>query len=357
MPVKDALPYLDEAVESILGQTFGDFEFVILDDGSQDGSRARLREWAASDTRIRLLESDRSLGPVGSSNRVVAAARAPLVARMDADDVAHPDRLARQVELMRRNPDAVLAGSTWEGIDADGRVVREPDRSTLGGSGFAAPIAHGSILFRRAAFEAVGGYRLECAFWEDLDLFVRMAAIGRILVSAEPLYRYRFSPTSTRLTSRRDSVEEAVDAMFCCRRAFERGERYAPRAWAKRTGRLQPETFTSIGSVGLWAGVRPGSLQRLVARGALRVDAATFKALAWATLAEASPRGLRRLMRLLLAWRNRRSRVSPIGIFEWRPQPGLRLSDSAAALGGSNAGPVRSGAARPSSARVGARES
>jgi hypothetical protein len=356
MPVRDALPYLDEAVESILGQSFGDFEFVILDDDSHDGSRERLRFWAARDRRIRLLESDAGLGPVGSSNRVVDEARAPLVARMDADDIAHPDRLRRQLDLLRRNPDAVLVASTWEGIDGDGRVIREADRSRLGKPGLGAPMAHGSTMFRRAAFVTVGGYRSECAYWEDLDLYARIAGLGRILVSAETLYRHRFSETSTRLTSARAKVENAVDRMFRLRHAYERGE--APPSSASRGGaaRLKPETFVAIGSLRLWAGRRPGALQRLLARGALRADGATLKALVWAGWAEAHPRSLRWLMRMLLRWRNRRSGIAPIGAFEWRPQSAPRFSGFVAEPAANSAGRARGAGAIPAPARGGGRE-
>src|SRR5688572_26937741 len=138
MPVRNALPYLDAAVESILGQTFKDFEFVIRDDDSTDGSYERLRFWAASDKRIRLFEGDSCLGPAGSSNWVVGKARAPIVARMDADDVALPHRFRHQLSVLNDNPDAVLIGSVWEGIDRQGRVVRGPDLSALGTSRFSA---------------------------------------------------------------------------------------------------------------------------------------------------------------------------------------------------------------------------
>src|SRR4029079_16158405 len=96
MPVHNAMPYLDIAIESILGQTFQEFEFVILDDASTDGSTQRLREWARRDPRIRLIEEKHNLGPALSSQRVAVAARAPVVARMDADDISYPHRLGRQ---------------------------------------------------------------------------------------------------------------------------------------------------------------------------------------------------------------------------------------------------------------------
>src|ERR1051325_5994192 len=87
MPVYNALPFLDDSISSILRQTLSDFEFVILDDASTDNSVERLREWAARDKRIRLHESKQRLGLSGSSNAVLAEARASIVARMDADDI------------------------------------------------------------------------------------------------------------------------------------------------------------------------------------------------------------------------------------------------------------------------------
>src|SRR3954464_774388 len=106
MPVHNALPYLDAAVASILDQSFDDFEFVILDDASTDGSTERLREWAARDPRIRLIEEKRNLGPALSSERVAREAKAPVVARMDADDVSYSTRLEEQLEVLDNFPDA-----------------------------------------------------------------------------------------------------------------------------------------------------------------------------------------------------------------------------------------------------------
>jgi glycosyltransferase involved in cell wall biosynthesis len=116
MPVHNAIPYLDDAVESILAQSFGDFEFVILDDGSTDGSLDRLLHWADRDRRIRLLQGEMRSGPVESSNRVVRESRAALVARMDADDVARPERLELQMKALAARPEAVLVGSLSETI-------------------------------------------------------------------------------------------------------------------------------------------------------------------------------------------------------------------------------------------------
>jgi glycosyltransferase involved in cell wall biosynthesis len=326
MPVHNALPHLDAAIASLLCQTHEDFELVVRDDGSTDGSSDRLRQWAARDTRIRLHQGKRRLGPAGSSNWVVDQARAPIVARMDADDVSHPDRLRRQLDLLERRPDAVLVGSVWEGMGLDGRVIREADLSALRRARFAAPFAHGSIMFRRDAFQRAGGYRAVCDYWEDLDLYMRLAEQGRVLVIAEPLYRHRFSETSTRLTSRRPAVEQAVDLMFRCRQAHDRGESYEPLLGQptrpERKNRLHPHVFLSLGFITLWSGLRPRVLGPLLRRGRLRFDAASMTALVWAVWATVSPASLRFVTGRLL---KRRNRVALRGggvrqVYEWRPR-------------------------------------
>src|SRR6266849_4896317 len=146
MPVYNALPFLDESIRSILEQTLSDFEFVILDDASTDGSVERLREWSPRDGRIRLHESRQRLGLSGSSNAVVAKARAPIVARMDADDIAHPDRLRRQWNIMESRPDVAVIGALCNGIDASGREVRPRDRWRLLRRSVFIPFPHGSAM-------------------------------------------------------------------------------------------------------------------------------------------------------------------------------------------------------------------
>jgi GT2 family glycosyltransferase len=322
MPVHNALPFLDEAVESILGQSYGDFEFVIRDDGSTDGSRQALRQWAKRDSRIRLFEGEQ-LGPSGSSNWVVGEARAPLVARMDADDVAHPDRLKRQLQVMEAAPEIVLLGTTFRPIDADGLIVRPYDYSRITRNDFAAPFAHASILFRRDRFEAVGGYREECAYWEDLDLFLRMAARGRIGVLAEPLLSYRQAQTSTRLVSRAERVEQALHRRYQCMVAHRRTGDYSgvleTIASDRASRKLHPRTFVAAGSLQLWAGGAPASLAHVLKRADLRFGGDTAKVLGWAAWASVSPRSLRWSLNQIVRLRNLSAKkaVEPGAVYEW----------------------------------------
>lgn len=300
MPVRNARPYLDAAVQSILGQTFGNFEFVIRDDGSTDGSTERLREWARRDPRIRLFEGQ-WLGPAKSSDFVVRQARAAVVARMDGDDLSRNDRLQRQMDVITTHPEAVLVGSLSEAIDRSDRIVCRQKYNGGWFRGFGAPFAHGTIMFRRDAFDRAGGYRGACDYWEDLDLYVRMARHGRLLVVKEPLYSHRFSVVSGRLSAPRREVEHAIDLMIRCRRLVQRGEDYERLLAEEREPNrpLDPGVFLAIGKLAVWSGVRPSLLRALTNRGNLRFDLRSARALLFGLWAETSPRSLRFMMRFL----------------------------------------------------------
>ncbi len=324
MPVRNALPYLDEAVRSILAQTHRNFEFVILDDGSTDGSGEALAGWAGRDARIRLFQLEESLGPVGSSNFVMEKARHDLVARMDADDVCCATRIERQIAVIRANADAVLVGCLWEGIDAEGRKVRPCNRWRLAHPGVFAPFPHGSILVRRDAVMRAGGYSPESEYWEDADLYVRLAQQGRLLVIADPLYLHRASALSTRLKSDEQRVEHAVDQMYRTLGGFAHGRGDAG-------GRILPKVFVSIGSTRLWSGASPGVLRRLWRRGDLRLDAHSFSVLAWALWGALLPGSLRWVLRSLARIRDRkvRSRFRGGCAHEWRPTSTARAMSRA----------------------------
>ena len=306
MPVYNALPYLDAAVESILGQSLASFEFVILDDASTDGSTERLREWAARDARIRLLEERHNLGPALSSQRVASAASAPLVARMDADDVSHPDRLREQLAVFDQCPEAGVVASLCEFIDSNGDKLRGAEPWRLIRRSPLVPFAHGAMMYRRVLFDRAGGYRRESEYWEDQDLVTRMSALAPVLIVPKALYRVRLSATSTRAASHADSLELAVNKMY---RSIDRPGRRETEAGPSRVsskydGKVDPRVFISLGSQSLWAGGRPRFFQRLLERGHLGFDFATVSALVWTAWASLAPGSLRAFLRFLLFVRN-----------------------------------------------------
>jgi glycosyltransferase involved in cell wall biosynthesis len=325
MPVFNAARYLDESIRSITRQSFADFEFIIRDDGSTDGSRQILRTWAAEDSRIRLFEGEQ-LGPSGSSNWVVRAARAPLIARMDADDVAYQDRLRRQVGVLTSEPGLVLLGTMADTVDRDGRTLRPYDFSRLARSSHSAPFPHASIMFRKETFERIGGYRAECEYWEDLDLYLRMAEVGQIGVLAEPLLAYRVH-MSTRLTLQRDSVERSISVRYSCMEAYAKGGNYDALLSEAQdpacTDKLHPRLFVALGSMELWSGGRPNMVGRMLRRGTLKCDFATLQVIAWAVWAWLSPATLRWTLKNYVRARNvaLKRRVNRGRLYEWNPRP------------------------------------
>ena len=195
MPVYNAERYLAEAVESVLHQTFPDFEFIIVDDGSTDASLARLRHYAEQDARIRL-SSRPNAGWVQRLIEAVPLAAGKYIARMDADDVSLPQRFERQVRFLEENPEYVVVGSKVLLIDSDGAPLKymgeklrheEIDGAHLRGEGGA--IIHPAAMIRTEAMRAIGGYRLLRD--EDLDLFLRLAEYGKVANLPDVLLHYR----------------------------------------------------------------------------------------------------------------------------------------------------------------------
>ena len=208
MPVYNARSFLDDSIGSILGQTLSDFEFVILDDASTDDSVKLLREWAVRDERIRIHQSNERLGLSGSSNAVIAHAHAAVIARMDADDIAHPDRLRRQWDVLQNNTDIAAVGTLYNGIDANGREVRPRDRWRLVRRSGYIPFPHGSTMFRREVFDKLGGYDESAIGAEDQELFSRMALHGRVVTLPDVLYSYRYHSNNATLLNGMRAVTE-----------------------------------------------------------------------------------------------------------------------------------------------------
>ena len=196
-------PFIAEAIDSILNQTFGDFEFVMVDDASTDGSRDIVARYA--DPRIRVLRNATNLRLARSLNRGLEAARGALVARLDANDVARADRLQTQVRFMRAHPEFALLGGQCEVIDTRGRRLR---RATIAKPVtelgvqwyflFDSPFIHSTVIFRKSAVDAAGGYdpAFDFAPSEDADLWSRLAIDHRMVNLPDVLVSQRYDPSS-----------------------------------------------------------------------------------------------------------------------------------------------------------------
>lgn len=212
MPARNAARFLPATLASIVAQTMTDWELVAVDDGSSDDTPRLLAELAARDPRVRVLRTPGE-GLVAALNRGLRACRAEFVARIDADDVARPDRLERQLQRLAEKPGWVAVGGAIRHVDEDGDAIAlesfptEPadvDRNLIAGR---AAIAHPAILFRRSSVLAVGGYR-PMRIGEDLDLWLRLAEIGEVGNLPDVVLDYRRHATSL--------VQETLDVRNDC---------------------------------------------------------------------------------------------------------------------------------------------
>ncbi|WP_166038207.1 glycosyltransferase family A protein [Sphingosinicella sp. YJ22] len=322
LPVHNGRAFVESSIRSILAQDFADFELVVGDDGSDDGTSEVLARLAAEDDRIRVLRRPTKSGLAGSANWVVSEARAPLVAIAHADDICDPSRLRRQVALLARRPDAVLVGALADGIDPRGRCVQPANLSRLLKPSSFAPFAHSTVMFRAEAFSRAGGYRSQADAWEDLDLYWRMAEEGRILVIPEVLARYRHSASSIR-ERHGDRIEQALDVMYRSAALHGQGRDWSPLLGRPSAGRIHPRIFVARSWVRLWSGRRSHVFGRMLRRAALRPNLVSAQALAFVTWATVSPRSLRLLLQLIGKARNARvrHRLTGLEFVEWEMAP------------------------------------
>jgi GT2 family glycosyltransferase len=197
MSVYNGERFLELAIDSILAQTHSDFEFLILDDGSSDGSADILAAYAKQDSRIRIISRENK-GLVVSLNELIANAKTPIIARMDCDDIAHPERFAKQIAFLDANPDYGVVGTWIDCIDADGAILspKGEDHPTdhdafLSRIGTDTTLCHSSVMMRRELVNRAGGYHTAFKHCEDLDLWLRLASLTKLCSIPERLMQYR----------------------------------------------------------------------------------------------------------------------------------------------------------------------
>jgi len=209
--------YLREAIDSILGQTFKDFEFLIINDCSTDGSADIIRSY--TDPRIRLIQNEKNIGLTRSLNKGLKLANAQYIARMDADDISLPSRFERQTEFLQSHPEHVAVGCWILKVDPDGDPIQIEHQADSheniekvflrGRSG----LPHPAAMFRREAARAVGDYSREYECAQDVDLFLRLGERGRLGNVQEVLLKYRQHLDSVCLTKHTIQKKWAYEAV------------------------------------------------------------------------------------------------------------------------------------------------
>lgn len=234
MSVYNGERFLTLAIESVLAQDFTDFEFLIVDDGSTDSCPQIIRHYAEADSRIRpILRENRGL--IASLNEMIDAAQAPIIARMDADDICRQDRFSKQIRFLSDHPDYGVVGSWSEDIGEDGTPLfrcEMPDHPLTheellqvieaGGQ----LICHPAAMYRRDIVRSIGGYHAAFRHCEDLDLWLRLASVTKLGNIPERLLKYRRYPAQV---SARHATEQQI------------GTAVAQAAWRERqAGRPDP---------------------------------------------------------------------------------------------------------------------
>lgn len=201
MPVYNAAKYVHAAVESILRQSYGNFEFIIIEDASTDDTPLIVEKYSVEDPRIRIIKNERNSGVAASLNKGLDNARGEFIARMDADDISYPQRLRKQMDFLIKNPDICLVATSYERIDEEGNIlapiVLNLDTKTLKMlmrcDNY---ISHGSVMFRREPIIKLGKYREKCLHTEDHDLWLRIIEKYDIALMPEILYQFRITRQS-----------------------------------------------------------------------------------------------------------------------------------------------------------------
>lgn len=197
MAAYNAEKYLSEAMDSILAQTYGDFELIVIDDKSTDRSGQILQDYVRQDSRVVVLSNPENLGLTKSLNKGLAIAQGEYIARMDADDICVPDRFARQVEFLDQNPDYSFVSCIGRYIDEDGheeqlRLFPETNEQIYAMMPKVDAVMHPGVMFRRADIAAIGNYCEDFRVVQDYDLWFRgMAAGYKFYNIQEPLVLFR----------------------------------------------------------------------------------------------------------------------------------------------------------------------
>lgn len=225
MSVYNTESYLRDAIDSILNQTFSDFELLIIDDCSSDSSVDIIESY--TDPRVRLLKNKENMGIVKISNHGLREARGEFIARLDSDDLAMPTRLEKQISILKQHPETALVASLYDCIDSSGKQQWTHDywhpspEEIFYTLIFNNCIAHSCVMYKKSTVQAINGYDEDLVYCDDWDLWFRLAQIGKVEMIPETLCKWRDHSTSIqkRLNDARSQYEQQIlkrnIAFFC----------------------------------------------------------------------------------------------------------------------------------------------
>jgi glycosyltransferase involved in cell wall biosynthesis len=217
MSVHNVKRFVREATESIFAQTYRDFEFLTVDDGSTDGSLEILAEAAKKDARLKIITNETNLGLTRSLNKALQQAQGVYIARMDADDVALPERLEKQLAFLETHPDITMVGTAYEWIDEQNVVIGKKkvlsDPNALHKILIRTnPFLHGSIMIRKEVLDRAGGYDERYKKAQDYELWLRLSSACLFANLPDILMQKRMTKQMISFKSECEQIRYAVRA-------------------------------------------------------------------------------------------------------------------------------------------------
>jgi glycosyltransferase involved in cell wall biosynthesis len=213
MPVYNAERYLRASIDSILRQTYEDFEFIIVNDGSTDGSQEIIDHYASIDNRIIAVQQENK-GVVATANHAISLARGEYISRTDADDISFEHKLEDLLHCATKHPKAIVICGSIEVIDERSEyayrdLVPVRDIDIRNAFYLRNPVPNGATLIKKSAFEKVGGY--EDVFAEDCHMWIKLLQIGEFAGTGTAVYRWRMNPTGLTLSNNAMSIEKCKE--------------------------------------------------------------------------------------------------------------------------------------------------
>jgi glycosyltransferase involved in cell wall biosynthesis len=226
MPVYNGARYVRNAVDSILNQTYENFEMIVVDDASEDGTNEILSSYR--DERLRLFCNNNNLGLAKSLNHAIKVSRGEYIARQDADDISHIQRLEGQVSFLDNNSEIAVLGTTTQWIDENGQTLlvwQQPTENKRIQQTLLTYccLIHGSVMYRAQIVRDMGGYNENMRTGQDYDLWLRVSETHDIACLPEVLYMYRRHAEMASITNGQEQSKNAQEALI---RAIERRKAY-----------------------------------------------------------------------------------------------------------------------------------
>ncbi len=216
MSVYNGEKFLKETLESILSQTFSNFEFIIIDDASTDKTASILKEYTKKDNRIRIIKNKKNIGLTRSLNKGIKSSQGKYIARIDAGDIALPVRIEKQIKFMKDNKEIGLLGTNYFEVNKKGKIIREISLPTNNKNIKKElikknPFAHPTVLIRKLVLNKTGLYDEKLKLSQDYELWFRISQVSNLANLPEPLTKVRKTKKSLSFQKRKEQAKTGIE--------------------------------------------------------------------------------------------------------------------------------------------------